>query len=112
MASFAFRVASWFGGGGEPRYPTAPEIARVTVPITCIYGVDELQSVCRTVVRPRVRTEAVGQGHQFGGEYARLVELILQREPMFPTSMYEKTRRGFEAMNQALKERVEGTLAA
>ena len=32
--------------------------------------------------------------------------------PLFPTSMYEKTRRGLEAMNQALKERVEGTLAA
>lgn len=27
--------------------------------------------------------------------------------PLFPTAMYERTRRGFEAMNRALKERVE-----
>jgi hypothetical protein len=26
---------------------------------------------------------------------------------LFPNAMYEKTKRGFEAMNRALKERVE-----
>jgi hypothetical protein len=27
--------------------------------------------------------------------------------PLFPNSMYEKTRRGFDAMNRVLKQRVE-----
>jgi type IV secretory pathway VirJ component len=78
MASFAFRLTSWFGGGGEPRYLTVPEIARVKAPVTCIYGADEVESVCRALAGARVRATSVGEGHHFGGEYAKLVELILR----------------------------------
>jgi hypothetical protein len=88
------------------------------------------------VFRPTIEQASAGQelrwrGHflvsgLFDGEHSFRIESVGDKEvrfrqserfrgflvPLFPTSMYEKTRRGFEAMNQALKERVEGTLAA
>ena len=40
-AAFEFHVSSWLGGGGDTRHPTAPEVARLTVPVTCVHGADE-----------------------------------------------------------------------
>lgn len=77
-AAFEFRVASWLGGGGDRRYPTAPEIDRLSVPVTCVSATDEPDSVCRTVRAARGRSVTVGQGHHFSGEYGRLVDLILR----------------------------------
>jgi len=77
-AAFEFHVASWLGAGGDPRYRTVPEIDRLPVPVTCVFANDEPDSVCRALKGPRVRPVAVGSGHHFGGEYDRLVELILK----------------------------------
>jgi type IV secretory pathway VirJ component len=77
-AAFEFHVASWLGGGGDPRYRTVPEIERLSVPVTCVYANDETDSVCRALKGPRFRSVAVGKGHHFSGEYDRLVELILK----------------------------------
>jgi type IV secretory pathway VirJ component len=76
-AAFEFRVASWLGGGGDIRHPTAPEVARMTVPVTCVHGADERDSACLALKAPHVRIVPVGRGHHFGGDYGRLVELIL-----------------------------------
>jgi len=77
-AAFEFHVASWIGGGGDPRYRTVPEIERLAAPVTCVFANDEPDSVCRALKLPRLRSVAVGGGHHFGGEYDRLVELILK----------------------------------
>jgi type IV secretory pathway VirJ component len=77
-AAFEFHLASWLGGGADTRYPTMPEIERLAVPVTCIFAADEADSVCREVKGAHVRSVAVGQGHHFGGEYGRLVEVILK----------------------------------
>jgi len=77
-AAFEFHVASWLGGGGDPRYRTVPEIGRLPVPVTCVFANDEPDSVCRALKLPGLRSVAVGSGHHFGGEYDRLVELILK----------------------------------
>jgi type IV secretory pathway VirJ component len=76
-AAFAFHFASWFGGGADPTLPTLPEIKKLGTPVTCIYAADEGDSVCRDVRAPG-RVEAIGHGHHFGGEYERLVELMLR----------------------------------
>ena len=76
-AAFAFHVSSWLGGGGDTRHPTAPEVARMTVPVTCVHGTDERDSACLALKGPHVRILPVGRGHHFGGNYERLVELIL-----------------------------------
>jgi type IV secretory pathway VirJ component len=40
-AAFEFSVASWLGGGGDIRYPTAPEVARLSVAVTCVSPGDD-----------------------------------------------------------------------
>lgn len=77
-ASFEFHLASWLGGGADTRYPTVPEIERLSVPVTCVSATDEPDSVCRVVRGAHVRSVAIGEGHHFGGEYDRLVDLILR----------------------------------
>ena len=76
-AAFEFHLASWLGGGGEARYPTVPEIERLPVPVTCVSGADEPESVCGRLTGALVRSASVGRGHHFGGDYARVVQLIL-----------------------------------
>ncbi|HQZ38066.1 MAG TPA: AcvB/VirJ family lysyl-phosphatidylglycerol hydrolase [Vicinamibacterales bacterium] len=77
-AAFAFHLASWLGGGADPQYPTAPEIARLSMPVTCVSAADEPDSVCRAVTAVRLRAVTIGEGHHFGGEYGRLVDAILR----------------------------------
>jgi type IV secretory pathway VirJ component len=77
-AAFEFHLASWLGGGADTRYPTVPEIERLSIPVTCVFATDEPESVCRKVRGARARSVAIGQGHHFGGEYGRLVESILR----------------------------------
>jgi len=76
-AAFEFHMSSWLGSGGDTERPTAPEVARMTVPVTCVHGADETDSACLALKGPRVRIVPVGSGHHFGGNYERLVELIL-----------------------------------
>ena len=77
-AAFEFHLASWLGGGADPRNPTAPEIARLRVPVTCVSAEDEPDSVCRGIKTPLLRAVTVGQGHHFSGEYGRIVDAILR----------------------------------
>jgi type IV secretory pathway VirJ component len=77
-ATFEFHLTSWLGGGTDPRYPTAPEVARLPIPVTCVSASDESGSVCRTVKSARLRILMIGQGHHFSGEYGRIVEAILR----------------------------------
>lgn len=75
-AAFEFHVTSWLGGGDDARYPTRPEIARLTMPVSCVYARDDPDSVCRQV--PSVEAAVVGEGHHFSGDYERIVRLILR----------------------------------
>ena len=76
-AAFELRVASWLGGGGDARYRTAPEVARLQVPVACVRGADEADSACRALTGPHVREVELAGGHHFGGDYSRLVEVVL-----------------------------------
>lgn len=76
-AAFEFHLAEWLGGAGDSQYPTGPEIERLDVPVTCVSSADETDSPCRAAANPRLRAETLGHGHHFGGDYERLVEMIL-----------------------------------
>jgi type IV secretory pathway VirJ component len=76
-AAFEFHLSSWLGGGGDTQRPTAPEVARLALPVTCVHGTDEKDSGCLGLKGPRVRVVPLGSGHHFGGSYERVVELIL-----------------------------------
>jgi len=75
-AEFEFHVSGWLGEE-DKQYPTAPEVARIPLPVVCIYGKEETDSACLTMHGPHFRPEPVGSGHHFGGDYDRLVELIM-----------------------------------
>lgn len=77
-AAFEFHLASWLGGVADARRPTVPEIDRLPSPVTCVFPTDEPDSVCRTAKTVGLRAVPLGKGHHFGGEYGRLVELILR----------------------------------
>ena len=77
-AAFEFHMSSWLGGGADALHPTAPEVGRMAVPVTCVHGSDEADSGCLGLTGPQVRIAPVGTGHHFGGRYERLVELILE----------------------------------
>jgi type IV secretory pathway VirJ component len=78
-ATFEFHVAEWTGQAAGPEYLTVPEVERLTVPVTCVHGAGEEDSACVEIRSPRARVVTVGEGHHFSGEYARLVDVILQR---------------------------------
>lgn len=78
-ASFTFHISNWFGGSGEAKYETIPEIKRLVAPVTCVQGTGETDSPCGVLQGSHVSTVSVGRGHHFGGDYDRLVELILQQ---------------------------------
>ncbi len=76
-ASFEISVADWIGSDADGS-PTRPELARLpTTAVLCIYGEGEKDSICPSLPGPRIRSEQVGTGHHFGGEYDQLAERIL-----------------------------------
>jgi len=77
-AAFEFHLANWLGVRGNQRYQTVPEVERLNVPVTCVFGADESDSACRSLKGPHVKAVALGTGHHFGNDYARLVEVILR----------------------------------
>jgi len=76
-AAFEFSVSDWLRDRSDARYPTVPEIDRLSVPVECVSASDEIDSVCHSI-RARDRAETVGRGHHFSRDYARLVQLALQ----------------------------------
>lgn len=76
-ASFEVRIADWVGSdSGGP--PTRPELLEVSeVPVLCIYGEGETDSICPGLPAGRIAREQIGRGHHFSGDYARLADRIL-----------------------------------
>jgi type IV secretory pathway VirJ component len=77
-ATFAFHVTSWLGIDDDTQHPTAPEIERMTVPVTCVLPTDENDSVCPHIKSRQVRVVAVGTGHHFSGQYGSIVDELLR----------------------------------
>jgi type IV secretory pathway VirJ component len=76
-AQFAFRFSSWFGSGTPSPYRTAPEVAHLNLPVLCVQGADETDSACRALRGAHITSVEIGRGHHFGGDYARIVDVIL-----------------------------------
>jgi type IV secretory pathway VirJ component len=76
-ASFEVRVADWVGADNDGP-ATRPELAHLTgLPVLCLYGEGEQDSICPGLSAPGVTREQVGSGHHFSGQYATLAERIL-----------------------------------
>lgn len=78
-ASFEFHVAGWLGHEVGPQWPTAPEVQRISsLHVTCVVGSDEHDSACRALPRGSARVVELSGGHHFGGDYGRVVEVLLE----------------------------------
>jgi type IV secretory pathway VirJ component len=76
-ASFEISIADWVGStDGGP--PTRPEVGTLgNLPVLCIYGEGETDSICPTLPAAGVTRAQIGKGHHFSGEYQTLAERIL-----------------------------------
>ena len=76
-ASFEVSIAGWVGDD-RAGPPTRPELARIAhLPVLCIYGAGEEDSICPGLSGPGIAREQIGKGHHFSGEYATLADRIL-----------------------------------
>jgi type IV secretory pathway VirJ component len=77
-ALFEFHVSSWISDDTSGP-PTLPEVNRITgVPVLCIYGEDEHDSLCPKLDPAKFKIVKVKGGHHFNGDYAALAEQILR----------------------------------
>jgi len=76
-ALFEFHVSSWISDGNSGP-ETLPEVNRITgIPVLCIYGEDEHDSLCPELDSSKFKIVKVKGGHHFDGNYAALAGDIL-----------------------------------
>jgi type IV secretory pathway VirJ component len=76
-ALFEFHVSSWISDDNSGP-ATLPEVNRVTgMPVLCIYGEDEHDSLCPKLDPKKFNVVKVKGGHHFDGNYAGLADDIL-----------------------------------
>jgi type IV secretory pathway VirJ component len=76
-ALFEFHVSSWISDDNSGP-STLPEVNRITgMPVLCIYGEDEKDSLCPKLDAKRFIVVKVKGGHHFDGNYAGLAHEIL-----------------------------------
>jgi len=76
-ALFEFHLSSWISDSSAGP-ATLPEINRITgMPVLCIYGADESDSLCPKLDPKRFLVVKLNGGHHFDGDYANLARQIL-----------------------------------
>jgi type IV secretory pathway VirJ component len=76
-ALFEFHVSSWISDDNSGPL-TLPEVNRITgMPVLCIYGEDEHDSLCPKLDARKFAVVRVKGGHHFDGNYAGLAGQIL-----------------------------------
>jgi type IV secretory pathway VirJ component len=76
-ALFEFHVSSWISDDNTGPL-TMPEVNRISgIPVLCIYGEDEHDSLCPLLDTKRFTVVKVKGGHHFDGDYAGLASHIL-----------------------------------
>ena len=76
-ALFEFHVSSWISDSNSGPL-TLPEVDRITgIPVLCIYGADEKDSLCPKLDAKKITVVEVKGGHHFDGDYASLAQHIL-----------------------------------
>jgi type IV secretory pathway VirJ component len=76
-ALFEFHLTNWFSDDNSGP-ATLPEINRIAgVPVLCIYGADESDSLCPKLDAKKFSVVKLKGGHHFDGDYAALAQRIL-----------------------------------
>jgi type IV secretory pathway VirJ component len=76
-ALFEFHVSNWISDDNSGPL-TLPEVNLISgMPVLCIYGEQELDSLCPKLEPKRFKVVKLKGGHHFDGNYAELAEQIL-----------------------------------
>ncbi len=77
---FEFHFTGWFGNvARKTDLRVKPEVEKLKgKEILCIYGVEEEDSLCKTLAPGLVRLVPMKDGHHFGGDYKAVAEVILK----------------------------------
>jgi type IV secretory pathway VirJ component len=76
-ALFEFHVSSWISNDTTGPL-TLPEVNRIVgVPVLCIYGDGDRDSLCPKLDPAKIRVVKLPGGHHFNGDYAGLARVIL-----------------------------------
>jgi type IV secretory pathway VirJ component len=76
-ALFEFHLSNWLGDD-DSGPATLPEMNRIAgIPVLCVYGADESDSLCPTLDAHRFTLIETKGGHHFDGDYAALARQIL-----------------------------------
>jgi len=76
-ALFEFHLSNWLGDD-DSGPATLPEMNRIAgIPVVCVYGADEADSLCPTLDPHRFTLIETKGGHHFDGDYAALARQIL-----------------------------------
>lgn len=77
---FEFHVQDWLSSrNSRTALPVLPEVEKLRgVPLLCIAGEDESDSLCRKLDPELATTVILKGGHHFGGDYADLSRIILK----------------------------------
>jgi type IV secretory pathway VirJ component len=78
-ASFEIRVAGWLQRSGGGELATLPELRRIAgLPLLCVYGSGESDSLCPSLQLPNASSVMIGSGHHFGGEAGEIAAAVLR----------------------------------
>ncbi|MDR7193023.1 AcvB/VirJ family lysyl-phosphatidylglycerol hydrolase [Luteimonas terrae] len=76
-ASFEFHLGNWLSAGDDDALEIAPEVLRLSADRTlCIEGEGDSDATCASLPPGHVTVRTLPGGHHFGGDYARLADLI------------------------------------
>ncbi len=79
-AAFEVRVGGWLGWGRSRETPVLPALEQLHVmPLQCIYGTDEKDSLCRDLRgKPFIQTVERPGGHHFDHDPVALTNILLE----------------------------------
>ena len=81
-AVFEIHVGDWFGSTHhDEALSIGPELAQARVPLVCVHGNDEDDSVCLKPLPAGVRAVGLPGGHHYDGDYAALGAAIVANLP-------------------------------
>lgn len=97
--SFEIRVAGWLGKvvGEQPVQPELERLAATGMPITCVYGRDDMESLCRTLPTHIARTMALPGGHNCDDDHAAIVHAWLNTRAATPPTTQTTRATGVRA---------------
>lgn len=79
--SFEFHVSDWIDSSpDDSEKPTLPELQKLSkLPVYCVFGEEEEDSLCRQKGLNVSRIIPMKGGHHFGGDYAAIAKLVLEK---------------------------------